>query len=184
MQDDPPSPPGSGPEAHAPSGPAPGSTPGDSRRRGRRTSPPHPRPALEVGWREWVSLPDLGVRRIKAKLDTGARSSAIHVVSWELVEGADPPRIRFVLAPVQKDDETLVEAEAPLADQRRVRSSSGAAQLRPVIVTTLEMAGQRWPIELTLARRSRLRFRMLLGRQALRHRVLLDPAGSFLLGRP
>lgn len=159
-------------------------TPREGRKRKRSSASPRPRPALEVGWREWVSLPDLGVRRIKAKLDTGARSSAIHVVSWELVEGTEPPRIRFVLAPVQYDDETLVEAEAPLADHRRVRSSSGAAQLRPVIVTTLEMAGERWPIELTLARRPRLRFRMLLGRQALRNRVLLDPARSFLLGRP
>lgn len=143
-----------------------------------------PGPLPHAGWREWVALPELGVERIKAKLDSGARSSAIHVVSWELVEGAEPPRVRFVLAPVQGDDGTLVEAEALLADRRRVRSSSGAAQVRPVIVTTLDMAGERWPIELTLARRPRLRFRMLLGRQALRNRVLLDPAGSFLLGRP
>lgn len=180
MQDDPPSPGLPGPEAAPLSMPPPG----EARTRERRSGPARPRPTLEVGWREWISLPDLGVRRIKAKLDTGARSSAIHVVSWELVEGAEPPRIRFVLAPVQNDDETLVEVEAPLADRRRVRSSSGAAQLRPVIVTTLEMAGERWPMELTLARRPRLRFRMLLGRQALRNRVLLDPARSFLLGRP
>ncbi len=179
MQDDPPFPVVPGPEASPLPGP-----PAEARKRRRRSASGGPRPTVEVGWREWVSLPDLGVRQIKAKLDTGARSSAIHVVSWELVEGSEPPRVRFVLAPVQNDDETLVEAEAPLADRRRVRSSSGAAQLRPVIITTLEMAGERWSMELTLARRPRLRFRMLLGRQALRNRVLLDPAGSFLLGRP
>jgi hypothetical protein len=145
---------------------------------------PRVRPSLEAGWREWVALPELGIPKVKAKLDTGARSSAIHVVSWELVEGEEPPRVRFVVAPVQRDDTTLVEAEAPLADRRKVRSSSGTAQLRPVIVTTLVMGGQRWPIELTLARRPRLRFRMLLGRQALRQKVCVDPAGSFRLGRP
>ena len=145
---------------------------------------PRVRPSLEAGWREWVALPELGIPKVKAKLDTGARSSAIHVVSWELVEGVVPPRVRFVVAPVQRDDSTLVEAEAPLADRRKVRSSSGTAQLRPVIVTTLVMGGQHWPIELTLARRPRLRFRMLLGRQALRQKVCVDPAGSFRLGRP
>lgn len=137
-----------------------------------------------AGWREWAGLPELGIPRIKAKLDTGARSSALHVVELEVLEGPEGPVARFAVPPDQDDDDTLVHAEAPVVDRRRVRSSSGTAQLRPVIVTALDLGGRRWPIEVTLARRPRLRFRMLLGRQALRGRVRVDPGRSFLLGDP
>lgn len=138
---------------------------------------------LRAGWREWAALPDLGIPRIKVKLDSGARSSALHVVEVEEVGEPDAPRVRFRVPFIQGDDATLVSAEAPLLERRRVRSSSGAVQLRPVVVTTLELGGRRWPIEVTLARRGRLRFRMLLGRQALRGRVLVDPGRSFRLGK-
>lgn len=117
------------------------------------------------------------------KLDTGARSSALHVVNLEVVEGPHGPIARFRVPPHQGDDDTLVGAEAPLVDRRRVRSSTGTSQLRPVILTTLRLGGREWPIEVTLARRPRLRFRMLLGRQALRGHIRVDPGRSFLLGR-
>jgi hypothetical protein len=136
-----------------------------------------------AGWREWGALPDLGIPRIKVKLDTGARSSALHVVQLEIAEGAAGRIARFRVPPHQGDDDTLVEAEAPVVDRRRVRSSTGAAQLRPVILTTLRLGDESWPIEVTLTRRPLLRFRMLLGRQALRGRIRVDPGRSYLLGR-
>lgn len=117
------------------------------------------------------------------KLDTGARSSALHVVDLEVVDGPHGPVARFRIPPHQGDDDTLVTAEAPVVDRRRVRSSTGTSQLRPVILTTLRLGDGSWPIEVTLARRPRLRFRMLLGRQALRGRLRVDPGRSFLLDR-
>lgn len=105
-----------------------------------------------IGWREWVRLPDLGVEPIKAKVETGARTSSLHV-------------------------------ELPLVARRRVRDSSGKAELRPVVETVVEILGQRWPIELTLTRRDSMGFRMLLGRQAIRRRFVVDPGGSFLAGK-
>lgn len=140
----------------------------------------HPR----VGWREWVSLPDLGVPRIKAKLDTGARSSALHAWNVARFKRRGVSMVRFTIHPIQRDDRTLVEAEAVVLGERRVRSSSGQVSLRTVIRTELELLGERWPIELTLTRRDEMGFRLLLGRQALRGRIVVDPGRSFVTGRP
>ncbi len=138
---------------------------------------------LLLGWREWIALPDLEVPRIKVKLDTGARSSALHAFDLERYREAGADRVRFVVHPLQRDTRRTIVASAELLDERVVRNSGGGEELRPVIATTLELMGQRWPIELTLARRDVMGFRMLLGRQALRGRAVVDPGRSYLAGR-
>ena len=139
------------------------------------------RPPAVIGWREWAALPDLGVGHIKVKADTGARTSALHAYAIRRFRRDGADWVRFDLHPIQRDAGQVVTAEAPLAARRRVRSSSGHERLRPVIVTTLELAGRRWAIEVTLVRRDLMGFRMLLGRSALRRRFLVDAGGSFLV---
>jgi hypothetical protein len=135
-----------------------------------------------IGWREWVSLPLLGVGATKAKIDSGARSSTLHAWDIEIVEGTRGPRVRFVLHPQQRDTTITVEAEAPLLAVRSVRSSNGALESRPVIRTPVVLGDRRFRIELTLTRRDEMGFRMLLGRQAVGRRFVIDPARSFLCG--
>lgn len=136
-----------------------------------------------VGWREWLALPALGIRAIKVKIDTGARSSALHAFDIELFERDNQPMVRFRVHPWQRNNEEEVSAEAPLAGQRLVRNSGGVETLRPVIMTDVELAGRRWPIELTLTSRDAMGFRMLLGREAVRRRFLVDPCRSYLAGK-
>jgi hypothetical protein len=142
-----------------------------------------PRQQQTIGWREWVALPDLGVGRIKAKVDTGARTSALHAFHIEGFERDGRAWARFEVHPNQRTTAGALVAEAPLVDRRAVRSSSGSAEHRWVVRTTLEIGGVRWPIELTLTRRDAMGFRMLLGRQALRRRVVIDPGRSWLTGQ-
>jgi hypothetical protein len=137
-------------------------------------------PSMTVGWREWVALPELGVPRIKAKVDTGARSSALHAHDVRFVRKGGRRYVRFKLFPDQKDDRTFVESRALWVEERKVRSSSGVESLRPVVRTVLELGGRHWPIEITLTRRDAMGFRLLLGRTALRGRCLVDPGASFL----
>ncbi|MDX1689396.1 MAG: RimK/LysX family protein [Acidimicrobiia bacterium] len=137
---------------------------------------------LTIGWREWVGLPDLGVGAIKAKVDTGARSSALH--AWDVEIDRDRALVRFTLHPIQRDMRTTVEAEAPLHELRTVRASSGHAETRPVILTPVTLMGRTWPIEVTLTRRDAMGFRMLLGRQAVRRQFVVDPGRSFVAGKP
>lgn len=136
-----------------------------------------------VGWREWSSLPELGIARIKVKVDTGARTSALHAFDTEELDRGGEPWIRFKIHPLQRDARTTVEAEARMIDRRAVRSSSGRVTLRPVIRTRIVVGDESWPIEVTLVRRDLMGFRMLLGRQALRKRFLVDPDRSFLMGK-
>ncbi len=136
-----------------------------------------------IGWREWVSLPDLGVGRVKAKVDTGARTSALQAFDMEPFEVEGQPWIRFEVHPMQRTSTPAVRAEAPILEYRSVRSSSGVAELRPVIETSLQLMDQTWRIELTLARRDEMGFRMLLGRHAFRDRFLVDAGRSFRGGR-
>ncbi len=140
---------------------------------------PNPVHLPVLGWREWIALPGLGVDRIKAKLDTGARSSALHATDLERFEDPGGPYLRFTLHPRQRSVEEALRVEARLVDERNVRSSSGARELRPVVLLDLEVAGVRWSAEVTLTRRDRMGFRMLLGRTALRGRFLVDPGRSF-----
>lgn len=136
-----------------------------------------------IGWREWLALPSLGILAIKAKIDTGARSSALHAFDIEIFQRETKPMVRFRVHPWQRSDEGMIVAEAPLAGQRFVRNSGGVQTLRPVIITEVELAGRRWPIEVTLTARDAMGFRMLLGREAIRRRFWVDPGRSYLAGR-
>lgn len=136
-----------------------------------------------MGWREWVALPQLGIPWIKAKVDTGARSSSIQALGVERFRAEGRDRVRFRVHPLQRDASHTVQAEADLVDVRRVRSSNGRWEDRPTIITTVSMAGREWPVEITLARRESMGFRMLLGRTALKGRFLVDPGRSYLTGK-
>ena len=137
-----------------------------------------------IGWREWVRLPDLGLRFVKVKVDTGAASSSLHAVDLEEFERDGQCWVRFATHPVQRNRTKVAHAEAPVIEFRSVRSSSGESSLRPVIMTEVVLLEQRWPIELTLANRDEMGFRMLLGRQAIRGRFLVDAGGSYHSARP
>lgn len=137
-----------------------------------------------IGWREWVALPDFGIERIKVKVDTGARSSSLHAFDVKIFERDGKQWVRFQVHPEQRDDRTVVEVDAPVLEFRSVRSSSGKAAVRPVIVTHISLLGITWPIELTLASRDKMGFRMLLGREAFRGRFLVDAGKSYFGGKP
>ena len=134
-----------------------------------------------VGWREWIALPGLSIPAIKAKIDTGARSSSLHAFDVESFECEGAPWVRFVVHPLQRDSETTLHAEAPVHEFRHVRSSSGHTTYRPVILAEIELDNRRWPIELTLASRDEMGFRMLLGREAVRGRFVVDSGRSYLV---
>jgi len=136
-----------------------------------------------LGWREWVSLPDLGITAIKAKLDTGARTSALHAWNAEPVEIDGKPWVRFRTFPLEGPAAAPVMCEAPLSDQRWVTNSGGMREWRCVISTRLSIADDSWPIELTLANRDPMGFRMLVGREAMRGRFIVDPRRSYRSGR-
>ena len=150
----------------------------------RRPSSSSARPLRVVGWREWVRFPELGLEAVKAKVDTGARTSSLHAWNVEPFERGGVEMVRFKVHPNQRDDDFVVATEAPLVDRRRVKSSVGHEQLRPVVLTTIEIAGESWAIELTLTRRDVMGFRMLLGRQALRGHFVVDPGHSYYAGQP
>tara|TARA_R110002072_G_scaffold287242_2_gene452763 strand:+ start:125397 stop:125882 length:486 start_codon:yes stop_codon:yes gene_type:complete len=140
--------------------------------------------SLVIGWREWVGLPDLKIRRIKAKIDTGARSSSLHAFDVSTFDRDGRTYARFKVHPIQRNSKKTVTCEAEVLEVRRIKSSSGHEQKRIVIVTTVEVLGEAWPIELTLANRDEMGFRMLLGREAVRGRFLVDAGISFYGGEP
>lgn len=137
-----------------------------------------------VGWREWVALPALRVPAIKAKVDTGARSSSLHAFHLEEFTRRGVDMVRFEVHPFQRDSKTTIHCEAPLLEHRKVRSSSGESAHRPVILTLVEICGVPYEVEVTLARRDQMGFRMLLGREAVRRRFVVDPGNSYYGGRP
>lgn len=136
-----------------------------------------------VGWREWVGLPDLGLSQIKAKVDTGARTSALHAFKVRPFFENGTQRVEFQLNPHQHETAAIIICTADIIDQRTVRDSGGHQEERWVISTQLIIGKHSWPIELTLTARNDMRFRMLLGRNALKHRALVNSAGSYLVGK-
>jgi len=139
---------------------------------------------ITVGWREWAALPELGIPRIKVKVDTGARTSCLHAFSQERFTQDGSPWIRFGMHPFQQQTDIEIFCEARITDERMVSDSGGHRELRPVITSTIEMGALHFPIEFTLTNRDSMRFRVLLGRTAMEHRLLVDPGQSYILGKP
>ena len=137
-----------------------------------------------IGWREWVGLPEFDVSSIKAKIDTGARTSALHAFRLQEFDRDGSPWVTFEVQPEQRTSSGAQRVEQPVVATRRVRSSDGVLQRRPVIRTDIELYGQSWPIEITLTNRDEMGFRMLIGRAALRRRFLVDSAKSFVAAKP
>jgi hypothetical protein len=136
-----------------------------------------------VGWREWVGFPDIDVRWLKAKIDTGARTSSLHAECIKHVHRDGAEFAQFLLLPWQNSSADAVEVELPIVDQRDITSSNGETEERIVVTTTMRLGQSQFDIELTLTGRHNMGFRMLLGREAMRGRLLVDPAASYLQGR-
>lgn len=136
-----------------------------------------------AGWREWVGLMELGVESIKAKLDTGARTSAVHAFDVESYHRDGERRVRFFVHPLQKDDTLVVACDEKVADIRTVSNPGGRREKRFIIRTDLRMGGEVWPIDLSLTDRDEMGFRLLIGRSAMQGRLLVDPDHSFQLGK-
>jgi len=134
-----------------------------------------------IGWREWVSLPDLGIEFVKAKIDTGARTSALHTFSLDVGHDGGRKMARFGVHPFQSDEQTIVWCNAPVVDERQVRDSGGHQEWRFVIATDMRMGDRLSEIELTLTARDTMLFRMLVGRTAMRS-YCVDPFASFVTG--
>lgn len=135
-----------------------------------------------IGWREWVSLPGLGIPHLKAKVDTGAKTSCLHAFKIERFSSNGQLMAGFGIHPVQGDQTIDIFTEAPVVDERPVSDSGGHIEERLVIVTEIVIGDFRWPIELTLTNRDTMKFRMLLGRTGLQDRFLVMPDASYLVG--
>ena len=139
---------------------------------------------ITVGWREWLALPALGLPAIKAKVDTGAKTSALHAFYVERYQAQGQDRVRFGIHPLQRRNDIRVECCAELVEQRTVSDSGGHRELRYVIKTAIQLAKHEWPVEITLTNRDTMAFRMLLGRSAMDGRIVVDPGRSYLTGKP
>lgn len=133
-----------------------------------------------IGWREWVALPELNISQIKAKVDTGARTSALHAFALKPFMQGNVQKISFDIHPLQHDTSSIISCVADVVDKRWVTDSGGHEEERYVIKTPITIAGQTWLIEITLTERENMLFRMLIGRSALRRRFVVNPARSFL----
>jgi hypothetical protein len=142
-----------------------------------------PTELLTFGWREWVSLPELGIQQIKAKVDTGARTSALHAFEIRQRSQNGRDRVEFLMHPIQKDKKTIITCVADVLDRRVVSDSGGHKEERYVIATTLSIGKRQWPIEVTLTSRDDMLFRMLLGRTAIANHGRVDPSRSYVVGK-
>lgn len=139
---------------------------------------------ITLGWREWISLPDLGIKHIKAKVDTGARTSALHAFYVDPYRHKGVEWVRFGLHPIQQNNEVSQECKAIVLDHKMVSDSGGHKEERYFIETTFVMGEIHWRAQLTLTNRDSMRFRMLLGRTALQGRFLVNSAVSYQTGKP
>lgn len=137
-----------------------------------------------IGWREWVDLTELRCGKIKVKVDTGARSSALHAFNVKEFEKDGETWVKFDVHPDQDSGKRTISTKAKVLEYRKVKNSGGKATMRPVIATTISLMAEVWSVELTLANRDEMGFRMLLGRQAVRGRFLVDAGESFYGGQP
>ena len=133
-----------------------------------------------IGWREWASLPELGIKKIKLKVDTGAKTSSMHATDIEKVMRGKDEFIRFKVHSNQVDPAEFVIGTSKLLEYREIKSSNGQVQLRPVILTQIKLLGEIWPIEVTLTNREEMGFKMLLGRSGIKSGITVDPKKSFL----
>lgn len=138
---------------------------------------------LTLGWREWVGLPVLGLPALKAKVDTGARTSALHAFEIETFSEQGKPRVRFRIHPNQRDFDTVVTCVADVIDERSVTDSGGHSEKRLIIETLMTIGPWSWPIEMTLTARDNMMFRMLLGRTEIKGLALVNPAISYGVGK-
>lgn len=136
-----------------------------------------------IGAEEWCALPELGLPAVKARIDSGAKTSSIHAFNIQTFERDGVEWVRFSVNPKQRDKHWAIHCEHILVDRRQVKSSSGIAQKRYVIRTPIQFSGQTFAIDITLANRDSMGYRMLLGREAMRGRVLIDPELKFCLGK-
>lgn len=139
--------------------------------------------AVTVGWREWTILPELGVRAIKAKMDTGARTSSLHASFIEPYRENGKEMVRFGLHPVQRRDSPELICHAEIQDRRWTMDTGGGRELRYVIRTALSLGDRTWPVDVNLTDRENLRFRFLVGRTAMEGRLVVDPGRSYVFGR-
>jgi hypothetical protein len=140
-------------------------------------------PELRVGWKEWVSLPDLNIPAIKAKVDTGARTSALHAFQISAVKKSSGHWVRYVVKPLRKNPEIEVPCESRLLERRDIKDSGGHVESRYVIETTVVMGAMTWSVALSLTNREDMLFRMLLGRTALSHNMIIYPHKKYLTGK-
>ena len=140
-------------------------------------------PSTIIGWKEWIALPELGIPAIKAKVDTGARTSALHVFSLEEFDSNGVRMVRFGIHPLQRRKDIEIFCQAPVVERRRVKDSGGHVEKRYLIRSTAVLAGLSWQINITLTSRDTMLFRMLLGRTALEDRLLVNPGRKYLSGR-
>ena len=137
----------------------------------------------EIGWRETVALPDLGIQTIKAKVDTGARTSALHAVPRKVYEKNGTPWIDFDIP--RSAAHPVIACKSPLVDQRKITNTSGVPETRYVIETKMILGDRYWTIEVSLADREKMAFDLILGRTAIRrHKLCVNPGRSFLAGKP
>ncbi len=137
-----------------------------------------------LGWREWAALPRLSIRKIKIKVDTGARTSALHAFRLEPYQSETGKRVKFWVHPLQNNTEYVVECDSEILDERVVTDSGGHAEHRVVIKTPIMIGDHKWTIELTLTDRDTMKFRMLLGRTAIQDQYLVDSSASYTAGKP
>lgn len=137
-----------------------------------------------VGSEEWCAFPNLGIPAIKARVDSGAKTSALHAINIHPFIKDGDNWVRFDINPIQNNTKTVIHCEAPLVDKRIVKSSSGYREKRYVIKASIQVGDSNWEVEVTLTNRDSMGFRMLLGREAMSGRILVDPEQKYLLGQP